>query len=180
MTGLIGFLLIIVGIISVCWPYAIWHMQLGWKLKDAEPSDNALAVNRVSGVIFLIIGLFIILSSCSNIGTSDWPERFKKQLSEGQVQEIRIGMVDPVILTEEDKQAVIQMILDAELRPFEPATMYGASDTGEFVFLDQTRVELVFFGQTGGIELHPNDAEENFEVMSEDLTSWSSRFLDLK
>ncbi len=126
------------------------------------------------GVIFAIIGLILMISSCSIGGSADskWPEQFKEKLAAGEVQEITIGMITPVTLTLEETTAVIKMIQEAELRPFDPGDSYGANDTGSIVFKDKTSVELVIFGPTGGIELHPDTTQEKYMIMSEDLKNW--------
>lgn len=64
--GFIGFLFLMMGVIAAVWPYAGWYMSVGWKLKDAEPSDGYLVMQRVSGVIMALIGFIIMSSSCSS------------------------------------------------------------------------------------------------------------------
>ncbi|TFB19561.1 hypothetical protein E3U55_10390 [Filobacillus milosensis] len=58
---LIGFILILVGILSATFPYAAWYLEIGWKLHDTEPSEFALIANRVIGVFISIVGLFILI-----------------------------------------------------------------------------------------------------------------------
>ena len=38
-------------------PHAAWYLSRGWMYKNAEPSDAALIVARISGVILMILGL---------------------------------------------------------------------------------------------------------------------------
>lgn len=87
------------------WPYFAWYVRLGWKFKDAEPSDLALSTGRISGIVFMIVGFILIVSSCSTGSGADskWAEQFKEKLDAGQVQEISIGMSNPSILSEEEK-----------------------------------------------------------------------------
>ena len=42
MNVLVGFVLIIWGIINIVSPETGWHLSDGWKYRDAEPSDEAL------------------------------------------------------------------------------------------------------------------------------------------
>jgi hypothetical protein len=56
----VGFILIIVGIIGAAFPQAMWYMSEGWKFKDAEPSDFYLIMNRVMGVVAVIIGFYLL------------------------------------------------------------------------------------------------------------------------
>ncbi|MCA1292210.1 hypothetical protein LBW89_04150 [Paenibacillus sp. alder61] len=174
MAGFFGFLFIIMGLIAAIRPYSVWYLQLGWKFKDAEPSDLALRRERFAGFILVMVGVILLVSSCSgSVGSSDgWPARFKDKLSADRVLEINIGMTRPATLTQEETNAVIEMIQAAELSPFEPGNAYGASNTGEILFKDHTRVKLLFFGPSGGIELHPEHSEKKYVIMSENLIKW--------
>lgn len=58
--GLILFLLV-VGVINTAWPQATWYLDVGWKVKDAEPSEAALIWGRVVGVALLIIAAVMII-----------------------------------------------------------------------------------------------------------------------
>lgn len=53
-------LLIAIGAFNAFSPYNAWYWEYGWRFKDAKPSDTALGVHRASGVIAIIVGLFII------------------------------------------------------------------------------------------------------------------------
>lgn len=174
LTGFIGTVAIIIGLIIAIWPYFAWYLQLGWKLKDAKPSDLVLRVERILGIIFVIVGFILIVSSCSIGRGADakWSEQFKEKLEAGQVKEISIGMINPTILSEEETNTVIKMIQDAELSPFDSGNAFGASDTGEITFTDETSVEVVIFGSSGGIELHPDATEKEYEIVSEELKNW--------
>ena len=59
--GLILFLLVI-GVINTAWPQATWYLDVGWKVKDAEPSEAALTWGRVVGVVLLIIAAVMIIA----------------------------------------------------------------------------------------------------------------------
>lgn len=174
MSVFVGVLALILGVLFAIWPYLGWYLRLGWRLKDAEPSDLALSVDRILGVVLVIIGLVLIVSSCSTGSKTDhtWAEQFKDKLNAGQVKEIRIGMFNPTTLSEEETNTVVQMIQHAELRPFESGNAFGASNTGEITFTDGTSVELVIWGSSGGIELHPAASQTQYEIMSEDLKNW--------
>ena len=58
--GIILFLLFVGSINTAC-PQLTWHLDVGWKVKDAEPSEAALAWNRGIGVVLLIIAGIMIL-----------------------------------------------------------------------------------------------------------------------
>lgn len=58
--GIILFLLFVGSINTAC-PQLTWHLDVGWKVKDAEPSEAALAWNRIVGVVLLVIAGIMIL-----------------------------------------------------------------------------------------------------------------------
>ena len=58
--GIILFLLFVGSINTAC-PQLTWHLDVGWKVKDAEPSEAALTWNRGIGVVLLIIAGIMIL-----------------------------------------------------------------------------------------------------------------------
>lgn len=57
---LAALLLFAVGIFSVSAPETAWMLSHGWRYKDAEPSDMALAANRISGAICVLAGIFLL------------------------------------------------------------------------------------------------------------------------
>jgi len=57
--GLVAVILLILGFINVRSPRTTWHWSHGWRYKDAEPSDAALAANRISGVIAILAALWM-------------------------------------------------------------------------------------------------------------------------
>ncbi|GMK37369.1 hypothetical protein PCCS19_04220 [Paenibacillus sp. CCS19] len=61
MLGLFGFIFIIIGVLNIAFPRAGWYMKYGWQFKNAEPSEAAMIMARVGGVIGVIIGLFLLL-----------------------------------------------------------------------------------------------------------------------
>ena len=54
--------LIVFGAFFTITPYTAWQLESGWKFNNAEPSDIALAVNRISGIVMLVIALILIIS----------------------------------------------------------------------------------------------------------------------
>ncbi|MFC0189429.1 DUF6199 family natural product biosynthesis protein [Fictibacillus aquaticus] len=61
MDAVVGVLVVLIGLFFVKYPYFIWETSIGWQLKDAEPSDMALKVNRIIGYILITIGAFYAL-----------------------------------------------------------------------------------------------------------------------
>lgn len=61
MMAIIGFILLALGVLEVINPRAAWKWEVGWKIKDAEPSDTYLLFARISGIITCIVGLVFII-----------------------------------------------------------------------------------------------------------------------
>ncbi|NLY85974.1 MAG: hypothetical protein GX077_06455 [Tissierellia bacterium] len=55
------FFLVIIGLFNLLAPRAAWYLEIGWKIKDSEPSDGAIIIHRVFGAILLAIGLLKFL-----------------------------------------------------------------------------------------------------------------------
>ena len=59
----LGFiLLLLLGIISLTAPEAMWQLEWGWRFKDSEPSTLALVFERIVGGIAVLAAVFLILS----------------------------------------------------------------------------------------------------------------------
>ena len=58
--GIILFLLFAGGINTAC-PQLTWHLDVGWKVKNAEPSEAALAWSRGTGIVMLVIAAIMLL-----------------------------------------------------------------------------------------------------------------------
>ena len=50
------------GIFNIVAPQVSWQISYGWRYKNAEPSDLALAVGRVSGGIGIIVAIILLFS----------------------------------------------------------------------------------------------------------------------
>jgi uncharacterized membrane protein len=58
-----GFIILLIGLFNIFFPRAAWFLEIGWKIKDAEPSETALILNRVVGIIICIIAIFYMIGS---------------------------------------------------------------------------------------------------------------------
>lgn len=54
-----GLAVIGLGAAQVRHPRFFWYLSEGWKFRDAEPSDLALGLGRLGGVVTIIVGLVI-------------------------------------------------------------------------------------------------------------------------
>lgn len=55
------FILLMIGLAHTIFPYACWQMQIGWKIKDAEPSDDYIILSRVLGGSVSVVALIILV-----------------------------------------------------------------------------------------------------------------------
>jgi len=58
---LLGLILMIGGLVVFAVPEVAWYLKEGWKFRDAEPSDMALVINKLGGVVGALIGIGIII-----------------------------------------------------------------------------------------------------------------------
>lgn len=55
------FFLIIIGLFNLAAPETAWYLEYGWRYKDAEPSETAIAFNRIGGGIALVVAVVMII-----------------------------------------------------------------------------------------------------------------------
>ena len=53
-------LLVCVGIFNIASPHTAWYLQHGWRYKNAEPSDAAIAIRRISGAIAVFAAVILL------------------------------------------------------------------------------------------------------------------------
>ncbi len=56
---LAALLLLVIGLADAIFPRAAWYLSCGWRFRNAEPSDAALVLGRVSGVILILAGVIL-------------------------------------------------------------------------------------------------------------------------
>ena len=76
-------IIMVIGLFNVLSPETAWYLSHGWRFKDAEPSDLALSVHRVTGAGAMIIGILLIVlrfGSCvsTNAGKNELISSFNK------------------------------------------------------------------------------------------------------
>ena len=60
---ILGLLLIALGLWHALAPHSAWYLSYGWRYKDAEPSDAALMISRISGVLVILFGIFAMFKT---------------------------------------------------------------------------------------------------------------------
>lgn len=55
-------LFVLIALLNILFPKFGWYMRYGWMVKGrSEPSDAYILMSRISGVIVLVVFLFVIL-----------------------------------------------------------------------------------------------------------------------
>lgn len=57
-----GLLLMALGAFDAIFPHTAWWLSRGWWYRDAEPSDFALGVYRVVGVLGIVAGIIVLIT----------------------------------------------------------------------------------------------------------------------
>lgn len=57
----VGVILLLAGGVHLLFPRATWYLSIGWKIADAEPSDDYLALTRVGGGIAVGVGIILMV-----------------------------------------------------------------------------------------------------------------------
>ena len=52
---------IALGLLYSVFPNVFWYLRYGWRYKDAEPSDAALILARIGGIIAVVIGIVLLI-----------------------------------------------------------------------------------------------------------------------
>ena len=56
---LLGVVLALVGLFQFVSPKTMWKFNWGWRYKNAEPSDLALSIGMLSGVLTIVLGIIV-------------------------------------------------------------------------------------------------------------------------
>jgi len=59
---LIGLLVIGIGALTIAFPKTHWFLSWGWRYKNSEPSNAALTVSAIMGVIIIIAGVILLFT----------------------------------------------------------------------------------------------------------------------
>lgn len=90
----VGVVLLLVGLFHLAFPYVSWFLSIGWKIRDAEPSDAYLGFTRVGGGIAAGVGLItlivgILQALVGNYYNTNTFATFAKEMTVSNIRSIR-------------------------------------------------------------------------------------------
>lgn len=59
---LVGLILIAAGLVSALNPDLAFFLEIGWRMRDARPSEAYRVFSRILGVILVVVGLFLLFA----------------------------------------------------------------------------------------------------------------------
>lgn len=57
----LGIFLITLGILNVAFPRWFWNIQYGWRYKNTEPTETAINIQRLGGIVAIVVGFILLL-----------------------------------------------------------------------------------------------------------------------
>ncbi|GAA3409918.1 DUF6199 family natural product biosynthesis protein [Paenibacillus hodogayensis] len=60
--AIIPYLFIGVGLLNLFFPRTAWFWNIGWQFRNAEPSDAAVMMGRIGGLLAIGIGVFLLVA----------------------------------------------------------------------------------------------------------------------
>jgi hypothetical protein len=48
------------GVWNIVSPYSAWYASYGWRYKNAEPSEAAITITRIGGILLILVGVIAI------------------------------------------------------------------------------------------------------------------------
>lgn len=59
---IVPYLFIGIGLLNLLFPRTAWFWNVGWKFKNAEPSEAALLMGRIGGFLAIGVGIVLLVS----------------------------------------------------------------------------------------------------------------------
>lgn len=61
MQIILGLFMFVFGFVHYKFPYQMWWLEMGWKVKSGEPADWYLELNKYAGIFLMIPGVMLIV-----------------------------------------------------------------------------------------------------------------------
>ena len=102
-------MVLIGGLVVFAVPEVAWYLKEGWKFRDAEPSDIALAMNKFGGVVGALIGIGMMIYGGTELiqGNELWAV-----LKVDDIDSVRVTSTsfEAIFLEEEEIKEMIRII----------------------------------------------------------------------
>lgn len=59
---IVGIIMLLVGLFVILSPEIAWYLRCGWRFRNAEPSELALVLERIDGIILVIAGIVFLFT----------------------------------------------------------------------------------------------------------------------
>lgn len=169
-----AFAILIIGLFNLFAPRAAWFVSIGWKIRDAEPSDTSLIVYRIGGGVACIIAIFLFIAG-TGVKDSSTPEQLiRSNLESGQIQS---ATLQTQIISSFNSDEVISWIINANWN--KPAIDYskqtGFSALVELDLYYTAGNQIVIFDMGNGqFGISENGLYPEYVFASPSLKSWFS------
>ncbi|MCZ8514969.1 hypothetical protein O9H85_21600 [Paenibacillus filicis] len=125
----IAFFLLIIGLMNLIFPYASWFLYIGWKIRNAEPSDAYLLFSRIVGGIVSAVAIIVIVVAFVQTGQQqahamDGWNMFQKEMTVNNISSIEEENNSKVKATPKQIQEFVHDIQGLS------ATQYGTKNGG--------------------------------------------------
>ncbi|SEC40511.1 hypothetical protein SAMN05443246_3986 [Paenibacillus sp. GP183] len=84
--------LALLGLFNLFAPRAAWYGSIGWKLRDAEPSDAYLIILRIGGGIVCIVAIIIFLTAGTGDRETSTEKMIRDNLANNQIESVTLQM----------------------------------------------------------------------------------------
>lgn len=171
-SDMFGFILLAVSLFHLLAPRLAWSLHIGWKLKNAEPSDAYLAMARVGGGIGCVVSVIMLVYAFTHVPQSptDWLSGIKDKVTQ-HVSFVTVGGINNHTLSAKQVNDLIPVLH----HDFEYATLGGSFSINAF----NGQMDITFDDGTG-ITLYVEPDNNNIDVADKNGTEVLFRFQDFK
>lgn len=187
MSVAIGLFFILIGLFHLAFPYASWYLSIGWKIRDAEPSDGYLVLTRVGGGLAAGIGLIVLVVgivqavqvTVQQSHKLDGWQTFQREMTVNNI--IAIGeQYQSAKATSEQIKAFVADIKDVNLTfGVTGGNTFSAMDSFTITCRDGYQASLINVDNNGTFGIASGTAwlAPDYEFNSDSLNTWAQQFI---
>jgi hypothetical protein len=167
--------LVVIGLFSLFAPRIAWFFSIGWKIRNSEPSDAYLIMNRIGGGIACIVAIIIFITAgTGNKETSTTEKMIRDNLTNNQIESVTLQM-QPVSSTDADE--LKKWILNSNWK--KPTIDYRKQNSFSSVaeldlhYVDGHGIEILYMGNEQ-FGISENTLYPEYVFSSPSLVNWLS------